>query len=121
MAVKKDNIISYRLTFVVVCVFAFSIAIAVKLFNIQWVGGEYYRNLAKQRTVKNFDIPANKGNIYSSDGSLLATSIPEYTIRFDAVAPSDENFEKKLCSTFRFVSTSFRETFRGISKRIEKS
>ena len=94
MAVKKDNIISYRLTFVVVCVFAFSLAIAVKLFNIQWVGGDYYRNLAKQRTVKNFDIPANKGNIYSSDGSLLATSIPEYTIRFDAVAPSDENFEK---------------------------
>lgn len=94
MAVKKDNLISYRLTFVVVCVFAFSIAIAVKLFNIQWVGGEYYRNLAKQRTVKNFDIPANKGNIYSSDGSLLATSIPEYSIRFDAVAPTEENFEK---------------------------
>ena len=94
MAIKNDNIISYRLAFVVVCVVAFSFAIAIKLFNIQWVGGEYYRNLAKQRTVKNFEIPANKGNIYSSDGSLLATSIPEYTIRFDAVTPSDENFEK---------------------------
>ena len=96
MAVKKDNIISYRLTFVVVCVFAFSIAIAVKLFNIQWVGGDYYRNLAKQRTVKNFDIPANKGNIYSSDGSLLATSIPEYTVRFDAMAPKKEDFEENV-------------------------
>jgi len=94
MAIKNDNIISYRLAFVVVCVVAFSFAIAIKLFNIQWVGGEYYRKLAKQRTVKNFEIPANKGNIYSSDGSLLATSIPEYTIRFDAVTPSDENFEK---------------------------
>lgn len=94
MAIKNDNIISYRLAFVVVCVVAFSFAIVIKLFNIQWVGGEYYRNLAKQRTVKNFEIPANKGNIYSSDGSLLATSIPEYTIRFDAVTPSDENFEK---------------------------
>lgn len=94
MAIKNDNIISYRLAFVVVCVVAFSFAIAIKLFNIQWVGGEYYRKLAKQRTVKNFEIPANKGNIYSSDGSLLATSIPEYTIRFDAVTPSEENFEK---------------------------
>ncbi|TAE64116.1 MAG: PASTA domain-containing protein [Flavobacteriia bacterium] len=94
MAIKNDNIISYRLAFVVVCVVAFSFAIVIKLFNIQWVGGEYYRKLAKQRTVKNFEIPANKGNIYSSDGSLLATSIPEYTIRFDAVTPSDENFEK---------------------------
>lgn len=94
MAIKNDNIISYRLAFVVVCVVAFAFAIAIKLFNIQWVGGDYYRKLAKQRTVKNFEIPANKGNIYSSDGSLLATSVPEYTIRFDAVTPSDENFEK---------------------------
>ena len=94
MAIKNDNIISYRLAFVVVCVVAFAFAIAIKLFNIQWVGGNYYRKLAKQRTVKNFEIPANKGNIYSSDGSLLATSIPEYTIRFDAVTPSEENFEK---------------------------
>ena len=120
MAVKKDNIISYRLTFVVVCVFAFSIAIAVKLFNIQWVGGEYYRNLAKQRTVKNFDIPANKGNIYSSDGSLLATSIPEYTIRFDAVAPSDENFEKNYValsdSLARLLGKSSGEFQRDLRK-----
>lgn len=94
MAIKNDNIISYRLAFVVVCVVAFAFAIAIKLFNIQWLGGDYYRKLAKQRTVKNFEIPANKGNIYSSDGSLLATSIPEYTIRFDAVTPSEENFEK---------------------------
>ncbi|MFM7682578.1 MAG: penicillin-binding protein [Bacteroidota bacterium] len=94
MAIKNDNIISYRLAFVVVCVVSFAFAIAIKLFNIQWVGGDYYRKLAKHRTVKNFEIPANKGNIYSSDGSLLATSIPEYTIRFDAVTPSEENFEK---------------------------
>jgi hypothetical protein len=36
-------------------------------------------NLPK-RTVRIFVIPANKGNIYSADGSLLATSIPNYVI-----------------------------------------
>ena len=41
-------------------------------------------------------IPANKGNIYSSDGSLLATSIPNYNIRFDAVAPKVDAFEKNV-------------------------
>ena len=46
--------------------------------------------------VKNFTIPANKGNVYSSDGSLLATSIPEYTVYFDAVAPSDKNFKENI-------------------------
>ena len=73
-----------------------AVAITVKLTNIQWVEGDYYRKLAKERTVKNFVIPANKGNIYSSDGSLLATSIPNYTIRFDAVTPKAEDFEKNI-------------------------
>lgn len=121
MAVKKDNIISYRLTFVVVCVFVFSLAIAVKLFNIQWVGGDYYRNLAKQRTVKNFEIPANKGNIYSSDGSLLATSIPEYTIRFDAVAPTDENFEKHYVDLADSLSAMLNKTSGEFQRELRKA
>ncbi|MDR7209352.1 penicillin-binding protein [Flavobacterium piscis] len=89
-----DKHISYRIYLVAVFIFLMAIAIVVKLTNIQWVEGDYYRKLAKQRTVKNFIIPANKGNIYSADGSLLATSIPNYEIRFDSNAPKIENFEK---------------------------
>lgn len=95
MAVE-DKQISYRVYLVAFGIFLVAIAIAVKLTNIQWVEGDYYRKLAKERTVKNFVIPANKGNIYSSDGSLLATSIPNYEIRFDAVTPKLEIFEKNL-------------------------
>jgi cell division protein FtsI (penicillin-binding protein 3) len=89
-----DKHISYRIYLVAVFIFVMAIAIVVKLTNIQWVEGDYYRKLAKQRTVRNFVIPANKGNIYSADGSLLATSIPNYEIRFDAKAPKAETFEK---------------------------
>jgi cell division protein FtsI (penicillin-binding protein 3) len=95
MAVEDKNI-SYRIYLVAVIIFLMALAIAIKLTNIQWVEGDYYRKLAKERTVKNFLIPANKGNIYSADGSLLATSIPNYEIRFDAVAPKSEAFEKNL-------------------------
>jgi cell division protein FtsI (penicillin-binding protein 3) len=95
MAVEDKNI-SYRIYIVAVAVFLMAIGIVVKLTNIQWVEGDHYRKLAKERTVKNFVIPANKGNIYSADGSLLATSIPNYNIRFDAVAPKSENFEKNV-------------------------
>jgi cell division protein FtsI (penicillin-binding protein 3) len=97
MAVE-DKHISYRIYLVAFAIFIMAITIAVKLTNIQWVEGDYYRKLAKERTVKNFVIPANKGNIYSSDGSLLATSIPNYEIRFDAVAPKSEVFEKNIKS-----------------------
>jgi cell division protein FtsI (penicillin-binding protein 3) len=97
MAVEDKNI-SYRIYIVAFVIFLMAIAIAVKLTNIQWVEGDYYRKLAKERTVKNFVIPANKGNIYSADGSMLATSIPNYEIRFDAVAPKAVAFEKNVKS-----------------------
>ena len=97
MAVEDKNI-SYRIYLVAFVIFLMAIAIAVKLTNIQWVEGDYYRKLAKERTVKNFVIPANKGNIYSADGSMLATSIPNYEIRFDAVAPKAVAFEKNVKS-----------------------
>jgi cell division protein FtsI (penicillin-binding protein 3) len=97
MAVEDKNI-SYRIYLMAFIIFLMALAITIKLTNIQWVEGDYYRKLAKDRTVKTFVIPANKGNIYSSDGSLLATSIPNYTIRFDAVAPKSEDFESKADS-----------------------
>ena len=95
MAVE-DKQTSYRIYLVAFVIFMMAIAVAVKLTNIQWVEGDYYRKLAKERTVKNFVIPANKGNIYSADGSLLATSIPNYEIRFDAVAPKEDVFDKNV-------------------------
>jgi len=95
MAVEDKNI-SYRIYLVAFSIFLMTIAITFKLTKIQWSQGDYLRKLAKERTVRNFVIPANKGNIYSSDGSLLATSIPNYNIRFDAVAPKDDAFEKNV-------------------------
>lgn len=97
MAVEDKNI-SYRIYFTAFVIFLMALAITVKLTNIQWVEGDYYRKLAKDRTVKTFVIPANKGNIYSADGSLLATSIPNYTIRFDAVTPKAKDFDSKVDS-----------------------
>ena len=95
MAVE-DKHISYRIYLVAFSIFLMTIAITFKLTKIQWSEGDYYRKLAKERTVRNFVIPANKGNVYSADGSLLATSIPNYNIRFDAVTPKGVSFEKKV-------------------------
>ena len=95
MAVTTQNS-SFRIYGIAFVFFTIAIAIAIKLTNIQWVEGDYYRKLAQDRTVKNFVIPANKGNIYSADGSLLATSIPNFNIRFDAVAPKSVAFEKEI-------------------------
>ena len=65
--------------------FVFALAVVFKLCTIQFVDGDKYRAMAQKRTIKRFDIPANRGNVYSADGSLLATSIPKYDISKCAV------------------------------------
>lgn len=93
-----NKTVTYRIYLVAVVIFIMSCAIVVKLTNIQWVEGDYYRKLAKERSVKRFVIPANKGNLYSADGSLLATSIPNYIVRFDAIAPRQADFDAHIAA-----------------------
>nr|WP_246516169.1 penicillin-binding protein [Aequorivita echinoideorum] len=87
--------------------FVFALAISVKLMNIQFVHGEEYRDLAHKNTTKNFVIPANRGNVYADDGSLLATSVPKYDIRFDAVTVSSEDFRDNLKPLSEGLSAMF--------------
>jgi cell division protein FtsI (penicillin-binding protein 3) len=95
VAVTEKHILN-RLYFVAGVMFVFALAVVFKLFTIQMVDGDKYRDLAERRTVKNVTIPANRGNVYASDGSLLATSIPKYDIRFDALTPTTKTFENFL-------------------------
>lgn len=92
----QDKKVSYRIFLTAFGMLALAVGILFKLTKIQWTEGEYYRNLAEENTIKSFEVPANQGNIYSSDGSLLAISIPSYTIRFDAIASKDEDFKEFL-------------------------
>lgn len=81
-------------------------AVIFHLTKIQWTQGAHYRKLASQNTVKVFEIKANKGNIYSADGSLLATTVPNYNFRFDAMAASTEDFNEfiaPLCDSLHRI------------------
>lgn len=106
MAIQEKNILN-RLYIVAGCMFLFALAISIKLMNIQFVDGDKYRELAEKSTVKNFIIPANRGNIYADDGSLLATSVPKYDIRFDAVTVSSQDFKENLKPLSEGLSAMF--------------
>lgn len=63
-----------------------------KLLHVQYVDGSKWKTIADSLTIRERVIEAARGNIYSDDGSLLATSVPEYSIRFDAMAiPAEHN------------------------------
>ena len=95
MAVSEKNILN-RMYVVGGTLFLFAVAVAFKLVDIQVADGAKYRELAEKSTERMFTIPANRGNLYAGDGSLLATSVPKYDIRFDALAPKAEDFEANI-------------------------
>ena len=71
---NEKNILN-RLYFVAGCMFVFGLAVAFKLVSIQFLQGDKYKALANERVVKNVIIPANRGNVYSIKGNLLASNI----------------------------------------------
>ncbi len=106
MPIAEKNILN-RLYFIAGGMFLFALLIAIKLADIQFVEGDTYRELAKKNNTQNFTIPANRGNVYSDDGSLLASSVPKYNIRFDAVTVSSEDFKENLVPLSKELGTMF--------------
>lgn len=74
------------------CVIAFSILVIWYIFNIQMVDGAKWRALSDSLTLKYKVIHAVRGNIYSDDGTLLATSVPIYELRMDLTVLPDDTF-----------------------------
>jgi len=104
--------------------FVFALAVVFKLCSIQFIQGDEYRALAEKRTVKDFDIEPNRGNVYSADGSLLATSIPKYDIRIDAIQPKQTVFDEHIgaladsLSAYKGKSTSY---YKNIIRKARKN
>jgi cell division protein FtsI (penicillin-binding protein 3) len=69
----------------------FACAIAVKLFTIQLVEGDKWRAKAEHVSTAYRTVQPDRGHIYSEDGRLLATSVPEYDVRMDMVAAALTN------------------------------
>lgn len=82
MEIKKDILWRVYLVYFFICLMG--LGILYKTFQIQTIEGDYWRAKAETYSTELKNIDAVRGNIYASDGSLLATSIPIYEIRFDA-------------------------------------
>ena len=98
MDIKKD--ILWRVYLVYLFILIFAVAIVGKIVYIQLREGPELLLKVQTHELKYFNIDAVRGNIYSDDESLLATSIPIFDIRMDVgcVNISDKFFDKKVDS-----------------------
>jgi len=113
--VKTQKDIAWRIYLIYTFCCLLGIAIISKVVYIQWFIGDDLRAKAEKMTIDNKTIKAVRGNIYAADGSLLATSIPRYEIRFDvnADAISDKLFNKNLDSLCFKLSRLFQNQSAG--------
>lgn len=110
MNIRANILLRVYLAFGLIVLFAF--AVVLKLGQVQFIQGEKWRAMADSLSVKEFDIEAAKGNIYSNDGSLLATSVPEYELRMDMLAggiQDKEVFYGKVDSLAMNLSSFFKD------------
>ena len=68
--------------FVVLCLFMV-LPIVWNLIKLQLIDGAEWRSKAKNSTIVRRKVEAQRGTIYSSDGKILATSLPVYDIIID--------------------------------------
>lgn len=120
MSDSQTNILN-KLYFISGCMFVFALMVVYNLTKIQFVNGDSYRALAEKRTLKNVVIPANRGNVYSLNGNLLATSVPKYDIRIDLVTSTTQNFEMFLGGLCDSLSNFNKSSKSELQKQLRKA
>jgi cell division protein FtsI (penicillin-binding protein 3) len=101
------------------CVFA--LAIITYLIKIQYVERDKWMKMADNIGTTIQTVEPARGNIFASDYSLLATSLPIYDLRIDGKAPGfkdDETFDNHIDSLSLLLSVEFKDRSKVEYKRI---
>ncbi len=94
MNVKRDIRFRVYLAFTGICLFG--LVIVLKAARIQISEGKELRQLASDLHLRTQTIPAERGNIYTEDGDLLCSSIPQFDIYLDPTVVRRDTFFKYL-------------------------
>ena len=118
--IKKDII--WRIYIVYLGFLLFGVAIVARIVHLQFVEGAEWKAKADSLTLSFRTIAPSRGNIYSSDGSLLATSLPRYDVHLDMGASgiSKDVFNEKVDSLALCLSKLFKDKSKNDYKRILK-
>jgi len=94
---KNRNELLLRMYVVMLVFLLFSVAIIWRACKVSVVEGDKWKEKIG-KYVKWKDVESERGNIFSADGSLLATSVQFFEIRIDPAAASDVDFRKHVDS-----------------------
>lgn len=80
-------------------IFLLPVAVSLQLVRINYWAGDELRQLWSNQTISTISIPAKRGNIYDSDGSLLVSNTVAYKVAIDPYIPELTNEKvRQVCS-----------------------
>lgn len=96
-----------RLYIATIPFFVVAVFVLFKVFIIQFVEGPDLRARSQEEAVREISITAERGNIFSSNGKLLATSMPVYDLYFDPVTVNSKDFQDQVGDLSRELTKMF--------------
>ena len=115
MSIKRSIVLRVRVAFLIML--AFSVAVVYQILTIQLKEGEHWKERGKQIGFKYMQVKATRGNIYSDNGSLLATSLPFYRLAMDPSIANDEVFSRDIDALAAKLSQHFKDKSTAYYKR----
>ncbi len=121
MEVKKDILWRVYLSYIFIvgiCLFIFGKAIYIQQFQ-----GHYWRSMSDSLHQRIEEVDPERGTIYSEDGKMLSTSIPQFDVYIDFAADglrekSGVRFRDNLDSLSYRLSDLFKDNSEGEYKRM---
>lgn len=99
-----------RFTIILFLMALMAVAVIVKAAFIMFAERGYWEEVADRFVKENVVVHPNRGNIISSDGKLMASSLPEYKIYMDFVAGGKEK-DSLLMSHLQEISEGLNQIF----------
>ena len=96
MKIDPKNDVLWRAFLVYFIVVFVGICAILAIVKIQVKEKDELLEIASKRELKIRDEKAHRGNVFSKNGTLLATSVPRYSIYFDPVSVNKELFDNEV-------------------------
>jgi cell division protein FtsI (penicillin-binding protein 3) len=104
MSIKRDILFRINIVFMMLC--SAGMFIVVQAFRIQFIEGAEWRKMSELST-KIDTIEGERGNMYSEDDRLIATSLPHFNIFMDMNVAPDSIFKAEVDSLSIYMAKQF--------------
>ncbi|MCC6187128.1 MAG: transpeptidase family protein [Chitinophagaceae bacterium] len=107
MSVKRDIRFRVYIAFSVICILG--LAIVFKAASIQMQEGPELRARAQEMSLRTDTLFAERGNIYTEDGTILCSTIPQFDVHIDFTVINKDTFYKNIDALSKQLSDLFRD------------